>query len=218
MWKVKNSGLTLIELLVVVAIIGILSTIGIANYQLATVKTKVSRAKAEMSTIASALETYYVDNNAYPRWREIALLPPPDGNYAPPVSWRFICLTTPISYFSSIPNPDPFHPWMDILGLGNGKVYDTYDYIDAQSSFDNQLQSVGNSIYGRMWRLASAGPDRIQTYGRSDYIVVPPNAYLVSLGFYDPSNGTISNGDIVRLGPASPYYGPWQLNFEPTEL
>ena len=46
-----------------------------------------------------------------------------------------------------------------------------------------------------MWRMVSAGPDRIQTYGSSN--PVPPGCN------YDPTNGTVSYGDIVRVGPKS---------------
>ena len=212
----KSKGFTLIELLITVAIISILATIGMINYMRAQTRAKVTRAKAEMHTITLALETYYVDNNAYPRWREISQLPPPDGQWAPPVSWRLVCLTTPISYVTKVPAPDPFRPFTDILGLGDGRVYDTYDYIDAQSSMDNDAPDIGRSIYGRMWRLASAGPDRLQTYGRSDYEINGDSVVFTSFGFYDPTNGVNSNGDIVRLGPTSPYYTAWQVNIDPS--
>jgi prepilin-type N-terminal cleavage/methylation domain-containing protein len=210
-----HNGFTLIELLVVVSIIAIVSSIALVNYNHAQTRAKISRAKAEMQTIATGLELYYVDYNSYPRWREVSRLTPPAGQYAPPVSWRLICLTTPISYLSTVPAPDPFRPWTDIMGLGDGRVYDTYDYIDDQSSFDTNSPDIGRSIYGRMWRLASAGPDRVQTYGRSDYTGTPPDITFTSLGFYDPSNGITSNGDIVRLGPPSPHYSEWQVPIEP---
>lgn len=47
-----------------------------------------------------------------------------------------------------------------------------------------------------MWRLVSAGPDRNQTYGS-------PNALPFPGIDYDPTNGTVSYGDIVRVGPKS---------------
>lgn len=210
----KNKlGFTLIELLITVAIISILATIGLVNYMRALTKARITKAKAEMKTIATGLESYFVDNNAYPRWWETSRLPPPAGQWAPPVSWRLNSLTTPISYLSQIPTPDPFRPWTDILGWRNGEVYDTYDYIDAQSSMESSARNIGRSIYGRMWRLASAGPDRIQTYGRSDYIRTPSIVYT-SLGFYDPTNGLVSNGDIIRVGARSSYYREWYIDVE----
>ncbi len=56
-------GFTLIELLIVVAIIAILAAIAVPNFLEAQVRSKVSRVKADMRTLATAIETYTVDNN-----------------------------------------------------------------------------------------------------------------------------------------------------------
>jgi len=61
----RFKGFTLIELLIVVAIIAILAAIAVPNFLEAQVRSKVSRAKTDMRTLATALEAYYVDNNAY---------------------------------------------------------------------------------------------------------------------------------------------------------
>ena len=61
-----TQGFTLIELLIVVAIIAILAAIAIPNFIEAQVRSKVSRAKADMRSIATALEGYRVDNTGYP--------------------------------------------------------------------------------------------------------------------------------------------------------
>lgn len=59
-------GFTLIELLIVVAIIAILAAIAIPNFIEAQVRSKVSRVKADMRSIAVALESYRIDNQHYP--------------------------------------------------------------------------------------------------------------------------------------------------------
>src|SRR5437870_12866546 len=64
--QIRKKGFTLIELLIVVAIIAILAAIAIPNFLAAQVRAKVSRAKAEMRTLATAIESYEVDNNRYP--------------------------------------------------------------------------------------------------------------------------------------------------------
>ena len=61
-----KKGFTLIELLIVVAIIAILAAIAVPNFLEAQVRAKVSRARNDMRSLATALETYYVDNNSYP--------------------------------------------------------------------------------------------------------------------------------------------------------
>ena len=59
-------GFTLIELLIVVAIIAILAAIAVPNFLEAQTRSKVSRVKADMRTLATALEAYTVDFNRAP--------------------------------------------------------------------------------------------------------------------------------------------------------
>src|ERR1041385_5635410 len=62
----RRHGFTLIELLIVVAIIAILAAIAVPNFLEAQTRSKVSRVKADMRSIATALESYQVDWNTYP--------------------------------------------------------------------------------------------------------------------------------------------------------
>ncbi len=62
----RGRGFTLVELMVVIAIIGIMSTIGIGSYL--TVKTKARDAlrKSDLAQIKTALELYRSDQGSYP--------------------------------------------------------------------------------------------------------------------------------------------------------
>ena len=62
----RNKGFTLIELLIVVAIIGIIAAIAIPNLLNAVQRGKQKRTIGDMRSVATAVESYAVDNNAYP--------------------------------------------------------------------------------------------------------------------------------------------------------
>ncbi len=196
-------GFTLIELLIVVAIIGILAAIAIPNFLQAQVRAKVAKAQSDMRTISLGIETFQVDKNVYPLACNAGTVP-----YAPligiragtcgdRVSDRYIQLTTPIDYLSSnYRGEDPFMP----LNVTSG--YDTYDYFSAATFKyalgDRHGENRSGYIRGAHYRLACAGPDRIQTYGG------PNSPYPDNPGYdYDPTNGTVSYGDIIRVGPKS---------------
>jgi len=57
---------TLIELLIVMAILGILTTLGISNFQSARVKARDAARKSDLQTIAKSLEAYANDYSGYP--------------------------------------------------------------------------------------------------------------------------------------------------------
>src|SRR5881296_913792 len=63
----KEKGFTLIELLIVVAIIGIIAAIAIPNLLNAIDRGKQKRTMADMRSIGTAIESYAVDNNFYPK-------------------------------------------------------------------------------------------------------------------------------------------------------
>jgi len=63
----NQKGFTLIELLIVVAIIGIIAAIAIPNLLNAINRGKQKRTMADMRSIATAVESYSVDWNFYPK-------------------------------------------------------------------------------------------------------------------------------------------------------
>lgn len=173
-----RAGFTLIELLVVVAVIAILAGIALPNFLESQTRSKVSRVKADMRTIATALEAYHVDNNRYP---PSTLVP----RFA-----RLCPLTTPVAYMTSIPK----------------------DIFDSAEANHGPFRESGNYAYGAMpideesrYAMASDGPDRRPNSGSINfYPGYSPGIWEnPASGFdyirYDPTNGTISAGDIWRV-------------------
>ena len=174
----RNKGFTLIELLIVVAIIAILAAIAIPNFLQAQVRAKVSRAKSELNMINTALESYFVDNNAY--CEDFV-----GGDPAGP-NWPYylgISISTPISYISSSKVNDPFALINANADPSAEKVGRRYRYINWGWSAYHTIFPQGTEGDG-MWRTYSVGPD-----GRPASL---------SNEWYDPTNGTVSNGDIYR--------------------
>ena len=64
--RTRAEGFTLIELLIVVAIIAILAAIAVPNFLDAQMRSKVSRVKADIRSMVTAVESYAVDHNGYP--------------------------------------------------------------------------------------------------------------------------------------------------------
>lgn len=185
----RREGFTLIELLIVVAIIAILAAIAVPNFLEAQARAKVSREKADMRTLATALETYAVDYNVYPPHGEILS----DGTENFPAilaglsTVEFIgrFLTTPIAYMTSLPLDPTLSSLVDERQRG-------YGYIQSELMRDILLGKgfIGSAngiipAYGG-WRLYAGGPDSDKG----------PDMKVNIL--YDPTNGTVSDGDIVR--------------------
>ncbi len=175
----KKSGFTLIELLIVVAIIGILAAIAVPNFLNAQVRARISRVEADLRNIATALEAYQMEANAYPPWA---------GIY--PCSLRYIPLTTPIAYMNSIPL-DPFVQKTTVNAGDLSQWGDAYEYADEAWHYKQYGASNHPHTWGATWRMNSWGPDSTNTYA----------SY-----FYDASNGLRSQGDIIRLGERGKYY------------
>jgi general secretion pathway protein G len=77
----RSAGFTLVELMVVIVIIGLLATVVMINVMPSQDRAMVEKARADVAVLEQALETYRLDNLAYPRTEQglDALRNPPPG-------------------------------------------------------------------------------------------------------------------------------------------
>lgn len=194
---IRSRAFTLVELLIAVAIISVLAALAVPNFLEAQMRAKVARAKSDMRTIAIGLEAYQVDHGSYVE------------NTAP-----MTVITTPIAYIPVLP-PDTFirKDNVDLPPFPGVEFYATlYGY--------GSMPVEGPT----RWALFSLGPDGdIDTYldGAPDPIAmrfypgyseelfsgagVDVNAANYRYIAYDPTNGTLSDGDIHRLSDSNKF-------------
>jgi prepilin-type N-terminal cleavage/methylation domain-containing protein len=218
-------GFTLIELLIVVAIIAILAAIAIPNFLEAQTRSRVSRAKGDLRTLAIALDSYFIDHSKYCKDSSPTLdVDQASGGSVIPMLYAdgFTELTTPIAYMSSILN-DPFERPVYtgtpspayILGSGDWSYPTTVAAnLDGQDSY----QTFNNHGTSEAYVVISVGPDTVRnaqsykcfpwrpesaagatTLGTMDTTNNPGSTIAYYLD-YDPTNGTVSLGDVQRFG------------------
>lgn len=204
----KMRGFTLIELLIVVAIIAILAAIAVPNFLEAQVRAKVSRVRSDLRSLATALESYFIDNNAYPVLTTTqangvnASLNLGTGAGLLPVfrirlaGDEFQTLTTPLAYITSYFS-DPF---AITRGLTFSYYTDTAGWIiwslGPDSDENNGSGIVASDLgpgqaYETVYTSVFAQPSQTLIAGDGGS---PGNAFT-----YDPTNGTTSEGDVYRV-------------------
>jgi type II secretion system protein G len=201
-------GFTLIELLIVIAIITVLAAIAVPQYLQAQTRSKIASAKADMRTMATAVESYFLDHDAYPIPSDI------DGGAIPPgrrVEWfetRLpLILTTPVSYISKIPG--------DVFAANDGEPallhYANRPYVVATEGNDREFDDLVRIELGIDKRvrffILSHGPDIDHDFAAIGHPHAGGNEFNPNPepAIYDPTNGVVSNGDVIYWGPGFGY-------------
>ncbi len=194
-----TTAFTLIELLIVVSVVAILSAVALPNFLEAQCRAKVARVRADHRTLATALEAYYADQGAYPS-AEI------NGT----MKWAK-WITTPVAYLSRVHIDDPFTGPTALGGITSIPTYRYYGfneqgYVNADTN-TGELIAVYNPpgmLMIRSYLLFSHGPDQVRSKTADDKTMLQADILFHPARFveliYDPTNGTTSNGEILRAG------------------
>lgn len=209
----RERAFTLIELLIVVAIIGVLVGVAAPNYQNAIAQSKVARFQRDARAAEAGLESFYVDHGTYPYpdpysvpsdcltdVRQVDIPDAPGEGYLPRT------LTTPVAYLNDLPtgvfenrtDMGSCHPDKRTLLYStdtlNHEAYGVYFVSHVYASLAEETFNEtrpSNAVY----MVASPGPDNDRDID-SNRIGAGPSPME-----YDPSNGTMSNGDVLFFGP-----------------
>jgi prepilin-type N-terminal cleavage/methylation domain-containing protein len=188
----RRAAFTLIEVMIVFAVIAILAMIAIPNFLEAQTRSKVARAKTDLAAITASLRAYCADYNAYPPnrpefrayFKDCADGITTGSSMAVHYSGQdLFVLTTPVAYHRGL-LPKDIHRSSRTAGSKEGY----YPYVNV---LDVTTDSVTVTGAFRRYILTSAGPD--QQYSAPD----PVRGPFIP---YDPTNGTVSSGDIYRFG------------------
>lgn len=181
-------------------LVGLLSMVVLNQLEGKRALRRVARARADMRMLATAIETYYVDNMQYPAAAtagSVDTAPLPKGW---PRTRTFMApnrgmstITTPIGYITGYPD-DPF---ASTSGL-------TYRYFTDRrggwilGSFgpDQDEQTGGDLQWQRpiaVYRgdISQPSPELLS----GSHPLAPPGSTYT----YDPTNGTYSEGDVWRI-------------------
>ncbi len=220
-------GFTLIELLIVIAIILILISIALPNFIEARLRAQVTKARGEIHSIRTAFEMYHNDWKIYPRGCITGGNTSGSTMDICNQNWGFVAeiLTTPIQYLKQ-KYDDIFSIGYSVLGASTGAPaghrhvkYRTTKRKQYFEGYPNEQKGIiptklkRDSVWwtnyetcnpqaykNKHYLISSLGPDH-------DEDALPPNAFYnagtYSPGdeFYSPTNGTVSTGDLVFLGP-----------------
>lgn len=213
------------EMILVAALVCLLLAALTPWYQARRVRAMVSRVRADMRSMAVALESYYVDNMAYPSCglaegpARIWLPPPAYPNFGPrPIPTGVPTIHSSLPAGSGARRSITFRifnasPGIRYTGPHPHTLTTPLAYLTAYPAdlfADTEGATFGYATEGAGWIIWSPGPDRDEnaSTGPADIGARVESLYTSSIPqpspalipfIYDATNGTWSEGDIIRV-------------------
>jgi len=195
-----QKGFTLIELLIVVAIIAILAAIAVPNFLEAQMRAKVMKTVADMRTVANAISMYELDHHQFPITQNVSRNTGWVIDYLRREGSSFNhmgnLLSTPVTYISEVPydyfNTTGRHAFNFTPGRRTSYVFSGVPLGAPTSFLQKWWDLMDNVQFQWNWFMESCGPDLVwwENWGSQE----GKNTF-----YYDPTNGTISKGQIVTF-------------------
>lgn len=198
-----NHGGIGIEIALALAMTALLVVVAIPGYERSQTRSRVSQCRSDLRALGVAVEAYGAEGHGYPTfhyayytYRESEVMEfflggsvRPFGGSPPFSGWN--PLTTPVAYMPAPPT-DPFH----VREPDDPPEAISYMYVNwPYYAWATGNPSVGTTLrrWWGDWRFTSGGPDGSRAHLPDDFITMS----------YDPTNGTLSLGQIHR-SQASP--------------
>jgi len=188
MSRKEQRGFSIIELAIVLIVLAIVTALTLPHFLPPPSRPPFIKVRSEFRSLAVALESYYIDNTSYPPAinENGRMVPFTKGAYSSSTGFVPWLLTTPIIYMKTIPF-DPYGP-----------------NVPRNWSRTYRYATNGKGC----WILASVGPDEDEDMDPAYYVRDASGditqfltQFSGSYVEFDPTNGSISNGDVYRTGP-----------------
>jgi general secretion pathway protein G len=138
----KEAGFTLIEMMVVIVIIGILTTVVVLNVLPDVDKAAITRARADIATLETALTSYKADTMTFPTSSQgLAALKAAPTDMAQPERYR------PGGYVQRLPNDPWGHAYLyaSPSQRNNGGPFDVWSMgPDGLTGPGGEADDIGN--------------------------------------------------------------------------
>jgi len=183
---IPHRGFTLIELLIVIAIILILIAIALPNFLEAQIRAKVAKVKGDLRSVGVAMDSYFLDFKIYPPDHDPDSLTSAHGLYQ---------LSTPIKYIAKVP--------FDIFNTKGSGIALNEPFFEMASTGYPAYQARLRRPKVNAFVVFSHGPDVSDNFDSNDswpYGSVVPCPRDMGYLNYNPTNGTVSRGDLNQPG------------------